>query len=343
MEVALLLSKEHPTLPRAEVEAVLEAEKVDFRVKEEQKGLLIINVPDHLLPSLKIVADRLSYTHEIFRLLIETENGQLETSVSKYPWEQVINDTYAVRVKKIDKNVNEDAISLEGKIGSIIHSRVAEARVNLTHPSTFIRTVLTGDRIIIGDRIARISKKHFFELKPHKRPFFYPGSMSPKLARCMVNLTRLKKGETLLDPFCGTGGILLEAGIIGARVVGTDIDYKMVKGTEENLQHCGIDDYQLFHEDARKFKLPYQVDAIATDPPYGISASTGGEKSNELYQQSVLSMQGLIKDEGLVCLATPHYLDIPETLAGTNFEIIEQHHIRMHKSLTRVISLLEKI
>ncbi len=41
-------------------------------------------------------------------------------------------------------------------------------------------------------------------------------------------------------------------------------------------------------------------------------------------------------------MATPHYMDIEGLIQGTNFEIIEQHHIRMHKSLTRVISLLKK-
>ncbi len=44
--------------------------------------------------------------------------------------------------------------------------------------------------------------------------------MSPKLARCMVNLTGVKENDLVLDPFCGTGGILIEAGIMGARVIG---------------------------------------------------------------------------------------------------------------------------
>jgi tRNA (guanine10-N2)-dimethyltransferase len=102
-----------------------------------------------------------------------------------------------------------------------------------------------------------------------------------------------------------------------------------------------ISNFQVYRSDVRSLKLPFKVDAIVTDPPYGISASTGGEKSNELYQQSIDSMQNLIKKGGLVCIATPHYLDIQKMLQGTNFQIIEQHHIRMHKSLTRVISLLK--
>jgi len=343
MEVALILSREHPTLPQAEVEAVLQAEQLKYKVKEELNGLLILNLSRKFLKTLPIIGQRLSFTHEILRVLIQTSEKHLINESKQYTWEKIIIADYAVRIKKLDKNSIYNTSKLEREIGDIIKSNIGrKTEVNLDDPSIFIRIILLNERALVGHRIASISKKHFFELKPHKRPFFYPGSMSPKLARCMVNLTRIRRGDTLLDPFCGTGGILIEAGMIGARVVGTDIDPKMVIGTEINLQHCLIKDFQVFKSDVRNLKLPFKVDAIVTDPPYGISASTGGERSNELYQQSIDSMQNLINKGGLVCIATPHYLDIQDMLQGTNFQIIEQHHIRMHKSLTRVISLLQK-
>jgi len=344
MEIALLLSKEHPTLPRAEVEAVLECEGIKYHLKEEQEGLLILEVPFETPENMSDVIKRLSFTHEVFHIFINADEEELISKTKEYPWNDIVKSNYAVRVKKMDKKSHFNTSKLEWEMGGIIKANVAsDIRVNLEDPSTFIRAVLVDGKAFAGQRIGQISKKHFFNLKPHKRPFFYPGSMSPKLARCMVNLTRIKRGQTLLDPFCGTGGILIEAGIIGTRVIGTDIDYKMVKGSIENLQHCGIHDYQVFREDARKLELPRKVDAIVTDPPYGISASTRGEKSQDLYQQSMQSLQGLLKEDGLVCLATPHYLDLDEVLEGTKFKIIEQHHIRMHKSLTRVISVLAKI
>ena len=342
MEIALLLSKEHTTLPLAEVEAVLECEGITYHIKEEHDGLIILDIPHETPNNMLEIIKRLSFTHEVFQILIRADEDKLISEMGKYPWADIVKSDYAVRVKKMDKNSQFNTSKLEWEMGSIINKAAPEVMVNLEDPSIFIRTILRDGKVIVGQRIGKISKKHFFNLKPHKRPFFYPGSMSPKLARCMVNLTRIKKGQTLLDPFCGTGGILIEAGIIGARVIGTDIDYKMVKGTQKNLEHCGISDYQVFREDARKLELPGKVDSIVTDPPYGISASTRGEKSEDLYQQSMQSLQRLLKDDGLMCLATPHYLDLDEVMAGTKFKIIEQHHIRMHKSLTRVISVLSK-
>lgn len=243
----------------------------------------------------------------------------------------------------MDKMDKFDTTEVEWEIGGLIHSKVEGVNVNLKDPSNFIRLIFIDGKILVTERLFKVEKKHFYNLKPHKRPFFYPGSMSPKLARCMVNLTGIKEGDLVLDPFCGTGGILIEAGIMGARVVGVDIDKRMVEGTKKNLEYCGVKDYEIFQGDARDIKLSSKVNAIATDPPYGISASTGGEESQNLYAQALFTMEEILMDEGLLCMATPHYMDLHGMIEGTNFEIIEQHHIRMHKSLTRVISLLKKI
>ncbi len=342
MEIVLIMSQEHETLPKAEIEAVFKAEGIPFGIKEQYEGVLILDVPDECSESLKIVGKRFSYTHEVCRLLIETDKIHLNTEIQNYPWNDIITRDFAVRVKRMDKNDEFDTTEVEWEIGGIINNMVEGVNVNLKDPSSFMRIIFLDGKILVTERLFKVEKKHFYNLKPHKRPFFYPGSMSPKLARCMVNLTGVTAGDVVLDPFCGTGGILIEAGIMGARVVGADIDERMVEGTIKNLEYCGVKDYEIFQGDARNIGLSYRVNAIATDPPYGISASTGGEESQNLYAQSLVTMEEILMDEGRLCMATPHYMDIQGLVRGTNFEIIEQHHIRMHKSLTRVISLFKK-
>lgn len=343
MEIAFILSLEHQTLPEAELKAVLKAENIKFAIKKRFNGFLILEISEKSFLKFKSSLRRLALTHEIFQIFISTDRASINSKIQKFPWENVVTGEYAVRIKKMGKKSDINTLELERDIGGIIKSKIGnKAKVNLENPEIFLRMLLIENMAFMGIRLFKIPKKHFFELKPHKRPFFYPGSMSPKLARCMVNLTHIKKGERLLDPFCGTGGILIEAGIIGTRVVGTDIDPKMVKGTIENLKYCDINDYEVFQADVRKLKLPYKVDGVATDPPYGISASTRGEESQRLCGEALLSLEDIIKDDGRICMATPHYMDIGKLLEGTKFEIIEQHHIRMHKSLTRVISVLSK-
>ena len=345
MEIAFILSLEHQTLPETELKTVLKTDEIPFKIKQKFDGFLIIEIPDEYLSgsnSLILQLNRLSLTHEVFQILITAPEEKITHEIKHYQWNKIITGEYAVRVKKKGKSII-NTLDLEKTIGGLIKEKIRNKhRVNLENPEIFIRTVLIEGQAFLGLRLLKISKKHFYKLKPHKRPFFYPGSMSPKLARSMVNLTMVKPGERLLDPFCGTGGILIEAGIIGSKVVGTDIDPKMVEGTIKNLQYCNVMDYEVFQADVRKLKLDYKVDAVATDPPYGISASTRGEESHRLCEDALLSLEGLIKDGGRICIATPHYMEIKDFLEGTKFEILEQHHIRMHKSLTRVISVLIK-
>ena len=76
----------------------------------------------------------------------------------------------------------------------------------------------------------------------YDRPFFQPVSLEPRLARLMISLGhrrfRTYDGD---DPFCGTGGIAIEAMLAGLNVLASDLDPKMVKGTEENLQWVSED------------------------------------------------------------------------------------------------------
>ena len=47
--------------------------------------------------------------------------------------------------------------------------------------------------------------------------------LPPKLAQIIVSLSGTQPGQTVLDPFCGTGVVLQEALIMGAIVYGFDL------------------------------------------------------------------------------------------------------------------------
>jgi len=81
------------------------------------------------------------------------------------------------------------------------------------------------------------SRRDFGDRQPTDKPFFQPGSMDPLLARALANIAGARPDRTLLDPMCGTGGLLAEGALVGADVVGIDAQYKMVRGATENLAH----------------------------------------------------------------------------------------------------------
>ena len=342
MELLCIQSQEHPELPLAELKAVIECENIDAEIDRITEGLVVLkNISqDNFMGCYRILTKRLGYTHEVHEHILKTDVENLDKDVLTVDWSKLIDKNFAVRVKRIRSEI--DTVGYERKLGTLILENSSDIKVNLSKPNTLIRVVAFGDDLYVGIERIKLNKKHFEDSKPHKRPFFYPGSMNPKLARCMVNLSRVKEGELLLDPFCGTGGILIEAGLIGCKLVGSDIYWKMQNGTAINLDYYGITDYRTFHLDVRELKMYEKVASVVTDPPYGISTSTGDVDGKEIFKEFFHAIYDNMKDDAYLCMASPHYVDLKPMAEEVGFVIVEQYGIKMHRSLTRIISVIRK-
>ena len=342
MELLCIQSQEHPELPLAELNAVIECEEMDTQVDWVTEGLVVLKdiSQENFNPYYEILTRRLGYTHEVHELILKTDVDNLEKDVLTVDWSAYIDESFAVRVKRIRSEI--DTVGYERKLGTLILDNSQNIKVNLSKPKTLVRVVAHDNDLFVGIERIKLDKKHFEDSKPHKRPFFYPGSMNPKLARCMVNLSRIREGELLLDPFCGTGGILIEAGLIGCKLVGSDIYWKMQNGTSINLDYYGITDYRTFHLDVRELKMYEKVASVVTDPPYGISTSTGDVDGEEIFNEFFHAIYDNMKDDAYLCMASPHYVDLKPMVDEVGFEIVEQYGIKMHRSLTRIISVIRK-
>lgn len=96
------------------------------------------------------------------------------------------------------------------------------------------------------------------------------GILPPKIARSMVNLVPLvPKGKLLLDPFCGSGRVLVEAAELGYQIGGSDILEEQVRQTTANLDFLGFHG-QIEVLDATHLSDKFhEVDAIVTEPFLG--------------------------------------------------------------------------
>lgn len=103
------------------------------------------------------------------------------------------------------------------------------------------------------------------------------GMLPPKVARIMVNLAlgnQLHVGKTLLDPFCGSGTVLIEAAESEISLVGSDTDPESVEGTRQNLEWwnehlTSATPFKVYQADATQLQLPEKVDFIVTEPFLG--------------------------------------------------------------------------
>src|SRR3989339_38353 len=95
-------------------------------------------------------------------------------------------------------------------------------------------------------------------------------SISPRLAKILINLSLIKKGETLVDPFCGIGVILQESLIQNLKVIGIDKDREAIKGANQNLSWAKFnkENYRLISNDSSSVNID-KANAIATEPDLG--------------------------------------------------------------------------
>lgn len=202
-------------------------------------------------------------------------------------------------------------------------------------------TVIISRNIFIGEQIALADRESMRKRRNQFRPFSLPITLSPNLSRVLMNMARVEKNQCILDPFCGTGGILLESAMIGARIYGSDIDIRMVEGTKENFAFFNLGYQHIEACDIEKAVDIFPVmDAVITDPPYGRSTSTGGEKMENLYSRMFVSAEKILKNGGRCAMILPSMTYLSNLSEGLFLENAVSH--RVHRSLIRHFISLKK-
>ena len=221
-------------------------------------------------------------------------------------------------------------------MGRILFQRGYKA--DLKDAKMVLRAIITTEKIVLGREAARTDRSSFEARRPHLKPFFHPGVLMPRMARSLINLTQVRAGEMLLDPFAGTCGILIEACLIGIQGLGIEVQTRLVKGALCNLHTL---DCSLLLGDAKR--LPLQnasIDAAVLDTPYGRSAKILAKSKEFLLQESLSELFRVIKPDRRMVIVADSSLDA--LLANAGFKILQKHTDRVHGSLTRQIFLCQR-
>ena len=145
--------------------------------------------------------------------------------------------------------------------------------------------VMFGLQVGIGqrERITRLNIKD--------RKYIGNTTMDPQLALLMANLAQVEKDKVVMDPFVGTGSLIIAAAEFGGMVIGADMDKDTLHATTKpsrvgvklrtrdesilaNFEQYGLADKFLGVTVADFSQCPWRgsawLDCIVTDPPYGI-------------------------------------------------------------------------
>ncbi|MGM5482120.1 MAG: DNA methyltransferase [Nanobdellota archaeon] len=313
MKKLFFLSKEDLSMSRAELTYYL-GERVEF----------LSNLG--FASAIQSDFDRLAMTKSVGNFLFKCPVNRIEELSKKFNWTKYCVKDFCVRSIKLD-----DTHIDKKTIAGIIH-KTAGLPAKMNKPDSLFE-IFGYKGIAYFTKRLWVNTDKFNERKAHKRPMPHPTSIHPKLAKACVNLTGVKKGM-IVDPFCGSGGILIEAGLMGLEVKGYDLLGRMLSMCEKNLLHWGIKDYSLFEKDAL---LLENCDYIVTDPPYGQNTYVADLKA--LYDSFLARLRECLIKRAVIIF--PDSYDFYEGSKKAGLKIVQKFDWYIHKRMTRRIVILE--
>ncbi len=358
----------HPELSRAEIEAVIGKKPVVI-----QFGNVL--VLDDVQENLSQLENRLAGTVKIGHIVGETSiwnKHELANLIASYAAEASgrnkisfglsvydMGDTVAVKKAAADlralgleikKNLRETGrpvryvSSKEPELSSVI----VEENELLASGGEFV-LLLAKNRILVGQTGAVQPYKAWSE-RDYGRPArdAKSGMLPPKLARIMINLSGVSpSGKTILDPFCGSGTVLMEAQLMGFQtLIGTDISEKAIADTTANLAWLS-ETFELTSPSILLHTIPVQeidqvinhpVDLIVTETFLGTPRTksltdeqfgTTKKELRKMYDPAFVKLFGLLSPGGMMVLALPAFkvkeihkrLGLDSFFASTGFTI----------------------
>ncbi len=222
------------------------------------------------------------------------------------------------------------------------------ARYNLLSPPNAEILVALGDSSVYIARTVAVHDSMLQHYRDESRPYTSEEiSTSPKLCRALLNLAGARPGDTVLDPFCGSGTLLMEAALLGMRCIGIDIDGNAVNGARQNMRWLASDlgesiDYTIIKGDAREVDklIRGNIDAAAFEPDLGPVYSEKPTKEEaeesiseltELYRAVLQKLGGILRSEGRIAMSLPVVntqggqilIDLDELTRETEFQVMK--------------------
>lgn len=349
----------HPELSVAELETVTKA-----KIDQGSDQAAIFESETHL-PELQntlggtqklgevlgTVKDHQEIEKHLRALLIEHEaEGKLKFGISVYDLGS------PKRTKEIQKYMHKTGIQLKKSVresGRSVRLVTAKEPVLSTVVVTKNKLVEKGiEFILLVDQseihVGVTKAVQDFEDWSH-RDYDRPGRdaksgmLPPKLARIMVNLSGIKPQEAyLLDPFCGSGTVLMEASLLNFdNVIGSDISKRAIDDTRKNLDWLKGEEYRvadntLICESATelgKHLNDNSIDAIVTEPFLG-NPRTGKERVQdvehsvealtELYESAFEELSRILKPGGVMVIASPIHFVKGQSFPVPTIEILKK-------------------
>lgn len=207
-------------------------------------------------------------------------------------------------------------------------SSVAVVKNQLLTKGFELILIAAPDKVIIG-KTRGVQDFSSFTFRDMNRPLKdkKSGILPVKLARIMVNLLGFTP-QTLLDPFCGSGTVLMEAALLGVKnIIGTDIENRAINDSSTNMEWL----YKEFNINPSEIKIRFRTsdvrsldkitgvnitDSIVTEPYLGPPLHKLPDEAQSqrifsqltpLYNETMNVCYRLLKNNGKIVIIFPFH------------------------------------
>ncbi|NPA23406.1 MAG: hypothetical protein GXO23_03820 [Crenarchaeota archaeon] len=230
-------------------------------------------------------------------------------------------DLYGVTIEDVDLE-NRKAV-LAGDISQIFE---------MTCRSIFVKSLITEDLSLTYPRSFLVKGRSLEKVDTASSP------LEVVLSRLLLNISRVKYQDRVLDPFSGVGGILFEARMLGAHVIGIDIVERYLKTQRKNV------DGDLLLSDS-SCMIPLRrgsIDAVVSDPPYS-KLSIIDVDLDLLYRNLAKICAIALKRGGRAAVSCICSIPLEDYLEEEGLLPVSTGYQYVHKTLIRKIVCVEKI
>ena len=318
------------------------------KVLKQEEGKVYFSGPEELIYVLNYASKT------VFRTVILIGEGTVHSLEDIRKFVETLDISFSgefeVRTKRKGTH-SFTSMDVNAVVGEMLLKKCPNTKVNLSAPEIRVLCWLEDDKFVMGfDTTGESLHRRGYRVYQH------PAPLNPVLAALLIRWSGWR-GETLVDPFCGSGTVLIEAHHSYNRVpnkfrnfifhnlpfysknewtaiknkydsrekkvklslVGIEKFQKHIEGAQKNLHKAGVDAH-LYKGLAEKMHLYVShADYIITNPPFGLRIGSK-KKIFRLYENFAEELENHFS-------GTQFVLITPYTKFEHYFDVLEKREI----------------
>lgn len=232
------------------------------------------------------------------------------------------------------------SVDVERIVGGGLQNKY-QLEVNLKHYLKEALILIEENRVIFGIRLTRHALS-----KRYKKSFIHRGAIKYTLAHAMLQLLRPEKGARMLDPFCGSGSIVMQAAALfgpSIEIWAGDLFAENIAGTQANLRANAWEDrVKIKQADARQLDEEFPgVTHIVSNLPFGKRVAKNEDMGQLLGRFIQAAARALPEGGRLLVLVHHPYLVKKEAEVSGKLKLLHSRHLRVGTHHPRLL-LFEK-